>query len=502
MSENVRSLRGLAAAIGAPDEELPDIGLEAVTADSRTAGPNSLFVAVPGARQDGHDFVGQAVAAGAQAVVAERDVPDAGVPVVRVDDARRALATLAAEWWGRPAQRLTLVGVTGTVGKTTVVTMLERILDAAGRTPGVIGSLGAGLGPDKRDTGMTTPGPMLLQESLAGFRDHTDVALMEVTSHSLVQQRVHGLRFELGIFTNLVMLEHLEYHASFQAYVKAKLGFFDHLPPGAPLVYPAGDRLVAQAVADRDVRAIGCGAGVDVALHIERTAMTSRGTRLLFQIEEPLPRLDGGTVAPTTFPVSLQLLGRAAINNASLAAGAALVLGVQPEQVAQALPTLTPPRRRMQLFRVGEQCVLDDTVGHPDSVTGVFEVAEVVPHDRLFVVYAVRGRRGPEINRRDAEAVAIWHGRVPAAHVAVSGSVERTDEANAVTSEERDAFLEALEDGGVPHGYHERLEDAVADVLERAGPDDLIMLLGAQGMDDGLEVLQSQTGGEAEASPC
>jgi len=428
------------------------------------------------------------VRAGAVAVVAEREIPGIGVPVVRVRNGRAALALLAAAWYGRPADRLRVIGVTGTVGKTTVVAMLESILARSGGRPGVIGSLGCGWGDSKRESGMTTPGPLELHEALAGIAQHTDTVIMEVTSHALVQARVLGIRFPLGIFTNLVMLEHLEYHASFQDYVAAKSRFFEHLEEGAPLIYPAGDLLLGSLVAQKAVRPVPCGSGTDVALHIERTAMTSQGTRLLFQIEKPYPRVDGSFVQPMTFPAALKLLGRAAINNASLAAAAALSLGVDADVIAHALADLEPPRRRMEILRPGPVTILDDTVGHPDSVSGVFEVAEVVPHDRLYVVYAIRGRRGPDINRRDAEAVAIWTRRLPVEQIAVTAAADVTDDANRVSDEEREAFLEGLAESDAPHSYHDRLEDAIREVVPRGHPTDLVMLLGAQGMNRGREL--------------
>lgn len=497
-----RELRELLGAAGVAGGVDADASVTGIAFDSREVEPGDLFVAIRGRRADGHAFAAQAAQAGAVAVLAEEGVGDVAVPVVVVEDTRAALAALAAEWHGRPADRLRVIGVTGTVGKTTVVKMLEAILTAAGRAPGVSGSLGAGIGSDVVDTGMTTPDPMTLHAALARIAERADTVLLEVTSHSLGQGRVQGIEFDLGVFTNLVMLEHLEYHDSFEDYVRTKLGFFDHVPSGAPVVFPAGDRLVTNAVLEHDVTPVSCGSGIDVAAHVERTAMTSRGTRLLVQIENPLPRLDGGQVHAQTFPIAIQLLGRAAVNNASLATAAALVVGVPPETIAKALSELEPPRRRVQLLHVGDLCVLDDTVGHPDSVTGVFEVAEVVPHDRLIAAYAVRGGRGAEINRRDAEAIGIWHERVPLAHLAVTASAERTDAANQVTPEERDAFVAALEDAGVPYAYHERLEDGVADVYARVRSGDLLMLLGAQGMDAGLEVLASQAGEDPVPGPC
>ncbi|HUF13550.1 MAG TPA: Mur ligase family protein [Longimicrobiales bacterium] len=488
-----RLLSALLAPLGdevvAGAESGGDATIQAIVDDSRRARNGALFVALRGTGADGHDHAAASVRAGAVAVVAERDIPDLGVPTVRVRDSHRALALLAAEWFGRPADRLRLIGVTGTVGKTTVIAMLETILARAGMRPGVIGSLGSGWGDDKHDTGMTTPGPLELHESLARIAPHADTALIEVTSHALVQERVHGLRFPLGIFTNLVMLEHLEFHETFQQYVEAKSRFFEHVDPEAPLIYPAGDRLLDRLVADRPVRAVPCGSGTEnVALHIERMAMTSHGTRLLFQIEEPYPRVDGSFVPPMTLPAALKLLGRAAVNNASLAAAAALSLGVDPETTAVALTELAPLPRRMQVLRPGPVTLLDDTVGHPDSISGVFEVAEVVPHDRMFVVYAIRGRRGAHINQRDAEAVAIWTRRLPVERIVVTAAADVTDDANAVQPDEREAFLEGLADSAAPHSYHDGLEDAIAEVVPLGKPSDLVMLLGAQGMNQGAAI--------------
>jgi len=111
-----------------------------------------------------------------------------------------------------------------------------------------------------------------------------------------------------------------------------------------------------------------------------------------------------------------------------------------------------------------------------------------VPHDRLYVVYAIRGRRGPDINRRDAEAVAIWTRRLPVEQIAVTAAADVTDDANRVSDEEREAFLEGLAESDAPHSYHDRLEDAIREVVPRGHPTDLVMLLGAQGMNRGREL--------------
>jgi UDP-N-acetylmuramoyl-L-alanyl-D-glutamate--2,6-diaminopimelate ligase len=462
-----------------------------IVRDSRQAAPGDLFVAIPGTRVDGHDHLADAVRRGAVAAVVEREVTGVGVPLLRVPNARRALAELAAAWYDHPAERLPLVGITGTLGKTSVLAMLESILTRTGRQVGVIGSLGIQFGDEVDDTGHTVPGPLTVQRALAGMAEAgADLAAMEVTSHALVQDRVHGLRFALGIFTNLVPLEHMEYHGSFADYAQAKARYFEHLPPGTPLIFAAGDRVVRALVEEHDVRPVGCGAGSDAELQVEQESVGAEGMALRVRIRRPLPALGGGSVAPTEFALHLKLLGRSNANNAALATAAALCLGASVEAVREALEEQEAPRRRMQIIERGRFTVLDDTVGHPDSITAVFEVAEALPHRQLHVVFAIRGQRGPDVNRGDADALAIWAERVPVASLAVTRSEDAADERNRVAPEEREAFVGRLREAGMEFREHDRLDDTLARVLDRVEDGDLLLLLGAQGMDAGAEMLR------------
>lgn len=482
LRELAERLTGL---VGPP--EGPDAYVAGVAADTRTLRPGEIFVAVRGNTQDGHAFIADAVSRGAAALVVE-DAPEppVPVPVLRVRDSHVALAELAAAWYGRPADRLRLVGITGSLGKTSTLSMLEAILAADGRRVGTIGSLGMRLGETLETTSLTTPAPIELHRALARFaRARADLALMEVTSHALVQHRVHGLTFDLGIFTNLVPLEHREYHGSFRAYALAKTRFFDHVRSGAPLVYAVGDRVVRAILRGRGVRPVSCGPGGRVSVRVERLRLDRPGTRVVLSLRAPLERIDGVVIEPVRIPVELQVLGRPNIANAAFAATAALCLGVAPEVVGNALSQFRAPRRRMEIVYRGRFTVLDDTVGHPDSIGAVFEVAERIAHRALHVVFAVRGRRGEEINRRDAEVLAIWSRRLNLASLVVTASEDVVGRRNRATPAEREVFMDTLRRYGVAFEYEETLEHAVERVLAGVGPRDLVLLLGAQGMDRG-----------------
>jgi UDP-N-acetylmuramoyl-L-alanyl-D-glutamate--2,6-diaminopimelate ligase len=307
---------------------------------------------------------------------------------------------------------------------------------------------------------------------------------------------VRGLAFELGILTNLRLLEHLDYHGSFRAYVAAKARFFRQLAPAAPVVHPAAD-LAARELVRREWPAagrVGVGAAGRVRLAVRRARWDGPRPSTAFTLSwrRPLPGAAGAAeVPPGRLELVLPLLGRTQVENAALAAVAGRCLGADADAVAGALAAAPRPRRRLEVLHRGAFTVLDDTVGHPDSISAVFQVAERLPHRRLHVAMALRGGRGAQINRRDAEALAIWARRVPVATLVATTAADEVTEPDRVTAAERRAFLEPLARAGLPAELVPELAPAVRRVLARAGRRDLVLLLGAQGMNGGAAALEA-----------
>ena len=251
------------AAIAAPFDVRGDarVAIDAITDDSRTAGPGALFVAVTGTADDGHRYIADAIARGARAVVVERaDLAPEGVPAVVVPSARQALAVIASRFYGNPGASLEIVGFTGTFGKTTTSYVLQRLLDAAGRRTAVIGSLGARFAGEAYELrGMTTPPPVLLHRALRRLADAgATTAVMEVTSHALVQDRVHGLAFAGGMLAAIRPGEHIDFHRNFDDYVASKRRILQYIKPGALVAYDADNRAATSIARERpDVRDAG-----------------------------------------------------------------------------------------------------------------------------------------------------------------------------------------------------------------------------------------------------
>ena len=465
-----------------------DREITGITLDSRQVQPGQLFVAIPGANADGTRFIPDALARGAVAVCAVRAWD--GTPSLVVTDPREALAGLASAFHGHPARDLRMIGITGSLGKTSTALLLETIIGAAGEKVGVIGSLGIRFEGHVVETGMTTPEAPAIHGSLRYFAiQGAGTAVMEVTSHSILLKRVEGLQYDLGLLTNIVPYEHLEFHPTPEHYVQTKTRFFGMLKPGVPLVVNEDDPTAREVSTglDRPVIGVSLRTRGTSAVHAQRVLMGVEGSSFALNVRRPLPMVGGGEVAPLTIPLALPILGRQQVANAALAATAALMAGIPAETIAFALAGVEPMHRRMHILYDEGPVLLDDTVGNPESIRAVFEAIRSIPHHNLRVAYAIRGSRGAEVNERNAEALAREI-EPTIATLVVTASEDHASERDRVDDEERQVVLKTLEARGVPYIYEPTLEAAVTRAVTGAARGDLIALLGAQGMDKGGEI--------------
>ncbi|HJU90827.1 MAG TPA: Mur ligase family protein [Gemmatimonadaceae bacterium] len=530
------SLRSLAAAVGVPVDE--DTMITGIAHDSRRVREGELFVALPGTKKDGAEFVDEAVRRGAAAACVGLDarpkLDGRAIPLLRVENPRAALARLAASFYGSPAGELRMIGVSGTLGKTSTTLIVQAALaaTAGGDGVGVVGSLGARVSGRARDRvagalpdleGMTTPDAPALHHALRTMADAgVRTVAMEVTSHALAQNRVDGITFALGVLTNLVPDEHLDFHGTAENYLATKARFLDLLAPDAPLVFNADDRLVRRMVAQslarqpRPVIGVSLGeaarvmdkdpddlAARDAAVSVEELRWDGGGASFVLALKRQLPGLEGSVVPEGGVPIVLPVLGVQQVTNAALAAAAALVAGASPDAVTHALAEMTPVRRRMEIVRHGSPLVIDDTAGHPDTLRAVFASIEPMSRSGLRVLFGVRGSRGVEINERLAATLAELLGeraQEESVRLVVTWSEDTALPRDRVTSEERDTVLRTLktELGRLPHTAHleaipeARLEGAVKRVLEDVREDELILLLGAQGMDAAAGIVKKE----------
>ncbi|MEP6992311.1 MAG: UDP-N-acetylmuramoyl-L-alanyl-D-glutamate--2,6-diaminopimelate ligase [bacterium] len=429
--------------------------LEGITDDSRTVRGGTLFLAVRGSERDGHEYLTMAASAGATCAMVD-DPERTDLPVLVVRDTRRAAAVAAAAFYGHPASDLRLVAVTGTNGKTTTVGMLRHVLDAPAPRSASIGTLGVLVGsegvPLDGGSGLTTPGPVELQRVLRALHDQGVRAVaMETSSHALHQNRVEGLKFEAGVFTNFTR-DHLDYHETMEAYLAAKATLVSLLTPDGTAVINADD--IAWRALPGAPRTVRFGMEGDGDVQALERQYSSHGSTWDL------------VVGLAHHRVELPLSGDFNIANALAAAAAAWAVGMAPAAIASRLSTM--PQVPGRLERITElPTVLRDYAHTPDALARALDAVRPFTTGRLIAVFGCGGDRDrgkrPEMGR-----IAEGH----ADYAIVTSDNPRT--------EDPERILDDIE-AGMSLGRHARVEDrrtAISQAIHSAQPGDVILLAG------------------------
>ena len=364
-----------------------DREISSIEQDSRKVQAGCLFIAVRGTNVDGHSFIPQVISAGASAVVCET-LPEElsnDVTYIKVDDCNLALAMLASAWNGYPSEQLTLVGVTGTNGKTTIATLLYRLFSKLGYPCGLLSTVCNYVIDREVPATHTTPDPLQLNNLLREMvEEGCAYAFMEVSSHSADQKRIGGLDFDGGIFTNLTR-DHMDYHKTVENYLKAKKSFFDNLPAKAFALSNADDKngevMMQNTKARRRLYSVRTGA--DYTAKIIEEAF--EGMELQFSV--------GGKAL---CPVVTHFVGRFNASNLAAVFGAAIELGANIDEVLVKMSELVPVNGRFEAIRSPKGfSAIVDYAHTPDALINVLEAIKEILGDkgRIITVVGCGGNR-------------------------------------------------------------------------------------------------------------
>ncbi len=313
-----------------------DIDVKGVNIDSRNVGKDEMFIAVRGTAVDGHSFIGKAIEQGASIIVCE-EMPEEvkGVGYVRVENTEQVVGQIATNFYGNPTEKLKLVGVTGTNGKTTIATVLYNMFMAMGHKTGLLSTVVNQINGEAVPTDHTTPDPVTLNALLAKMVEAgCEYVFMEVSSHSVVQNRIGGLKFAGGLFTNITR-DHLDYHKTFENYIKAKKLFFDRLPKDAFAITNIDDK--------------------NGLVMTQNTAATVK----TYSVQSPADfkakiiecHFDGMLLNINGKEVNVQFIGKFNVSNLLAVYGAALMLGKDEEEVLVHLSAMKPVNGRFEALR-------------------------------------------------------------------------------------------------------------------------------------------------------
>ena len=445
--------------------------------DSRKVRPGSLFVAVRGFHSDGHLFILQAVKQGAVAVVTERHSSTAaatGTPQIVIEDSRRALALLANAFYGHPSQKLALIGITGTNGKTTTSYLVKAIIEAAGGVSGLIGTIDYRVGDNVYPAPNTTPESLDLQRLLAEMVGlGATHCVIEVSSHALELGRTLGCAFAAAAFTNLTQ-DHLDFHGTMDAYFRAKLLLFSGLQPERSAVVNLDDARAGEIIKATKAQIITT--GMTDRADIQPAGAIQHGIRgLSFEVTTP-----SGTVR-----VESPLVGRHNVHNILTAVGIGTALGFSAEAISRGIKNMKAVPGRMEKVDEGQSYgVVVDYAHTEDALDRLLETVRELASSRIITVFGCGGDRD-RTKRPKMGAAAIRGSDV----VIVTSDNPRTEDPLSIIEEVEQGMTEGMRipspdaapdpvGGRTPYSVIPDRQVAVATAIGMAKPGDVVVLAG------------------------
>ena len=442
----------------------PEMEIGGISCDSRTTGPGDLFVAIAGEKEDGSRFIPQALANGAACVVCQSALSEE-IPCVVVPDCRRALAEMSAAFFEDPGKELTLVGVTGTNGKTTTTYLIKRILEQkAGAKVGLIGTIHNMIGQETLPTERTTPESCELQRLLRRMADAgcTHV-VMEVSSHALMLERVRGLRFAAALFTNLTQ-DHLDFHGTMENYCAAKAKLFQMCDLA---VYNQDDPWAKQLLQGSTCRRVSYGVQTDADLRATQVSLHSDGVDYVLCGEKNVP-------------VHVAIPGIFTVYNSLAAMAVCWNLGVATDDCAAVLQHDSGARGRMEVVPTPGKpyTLLIDYAHTPDALENVLTAVRGFAKGRTVAVFGCGGDRD-RTKRPQMGAIAARLADL----AVVTTDNPRTEEPVRII----DDILEGMRDTATPYAVVEDRAAAIRWAMEQAREGDVIVLCG-KGHEDYQEI--------------
>ncbi len=374
--------------------------IKGIAYDSRFVEKDYLFVAVKGFIADGHDYIRDALNRGAAAVISEKavaDVTDAkqfalqkNAAFIEVPDSREALAFISAAFYGSPSRSLSLIGITGTNGKTTTSFITKNIIDAGGRNAGLMGTICYITGDKRRSASHTTPESLDLQRCLSEMvYNKMHYAVLEVSSHALSLKRIEGCSFKAAAFTNFTQ-DHLDFHGTMDEYFKAKCQIFNYLAPDGTAVLNLDDPKIRPLARTLSCKVLTCGLEEDAMIRAENIRSQNKrpGTNIpggmSFDVQTPVSR----------FTVNSRLIGRFNVYNILMSIGIAHSLGISDEVIQRGLADTKPVEGRFENIDAGQQflCIVD--YAHTDdALKKLIQEARPLTTGKVITVFGCGGNR-------------------------------------------------------------------------------------------------------------
>lgn len=434
---------------------MPDTEITSIEYDSRKVTKGSLFVAVEGYQTDGHKYIESAVRNGAVAVVCQKDVEFEGAIKILVPDSRKALALLSAEYYSHPASKMKIIGITGTNGKTTTTYLVKQILEYKNYKVGLIGTNQNMIGDRVIESARTTPESLELHKLFSEmYSEGVEYVVMEVSSHSLFLDRVHGINFEVGAFTNLTR-DHLDFHKTMENYALAKAILFSNCKLG---VINSDDSYAEMISKDAACRIINYGVRKKANIHAQNIKLGSKGVN--FEAVTHLMKEN----------IRVNIPGEFSVYNALCALGICLGLGISLPDIKNALILAVGVKGRAEIVNIpSKYTVMIDYAHTPDGLENIIKTVKGFAKGRVITVFGCGGDR----DKTKRPIMGKTSGELSDISIITSDN-PRSEDPDTIIGEIREGIMET---NGEYYIVSQR-KDAIKYAMEIAKDDDIIILAG------------------------
>ncbi|RKD32443.1 Mur ligase family protein [Thermohalobacter berrensis] len=471
--------------------EVDGVQITGITADSRKVKEGYAFVAIEGIKDDGNEYIDEAIKNGAKIIYTEKDIELKKVPVKKVPNSRIKLAELLNLFYDFPSEDMFLIGVTGTNGKTTTTHLIDWIFRKAGYKTGLIGTAGIKIKEEVVKSFMTTPEPETLFSTLANMKkEKVEVAILEVSSHALKLYRTYGLEFDVAIHTNIKM-DHINFHKTLEDYIKTKKMLFDSLKRGRVAILNIDDKNAIKLVKDND-RVLTVTYGFDKKATLTASSLNmENGIKFNLCLQRGIINLNGIEIEPFEMSIFTKLIGKHNVYNILASAAVSLYFGISPDILKDSIKKFRGVSRRLERIHDKDFLIIDDYSHNPASYEAVFEAIQNLKYNKIIIVNAIRGNRGIQINKENAEVVASWLPILGRYELILSLSEDIVSEKDRVDELEKNEFKQILDRNNVKYKLYGKLEESIKKALSLTDNGDIVLLLGAQGMDKGREIIKN-----------
>jgi len=459
-----------------------------ITCDSRKVKPGYAFFAITGFKEDGNEYIAEAIDKGASVIFTEKSIESSKIPIIQIDDSRKMMGKLAAEFYGLPAEKINLIGVTGTNGKTTTTHLIYDLLNYKEKQCGLIGTVKVDTGNNIKAGNLTTPQSNLLQKYLRKMVDNNlKYACMEVSSHGIKLKRIEATTFKVKIGTNITT-DHFDLHSDFNDYINVKKKFLRENNSNVLVLINNDDQQLRSfgIIAENQ---LNYGLKGDVSIKAENISQKNITTNFVYKLNKSLYGKKG-VIPSCSFPVKMLLPGKHNIYNALIVITIGLYYGLTPAFIQSFFSKYQGVWRRLQVIYDRDFIIIDDCAHNPGSYEAVFKTIINIDYNNLHIINSLRGNRTIKINTANAEKISYWLPQLKNYNLYTSNCNEVVKENDKVKKEEEKAFLQVLKDNKIKFTHFKQLKPALKTALEKKIKGDLILLLGPHAMDQAGNIIK------------